>query len=240
MPARASHHGRVAATAGAAAVAAGLALAAPWQAAVAWAAASRLAYVLIVGSHLRAEDRGKGLGARLGPEEGWRAFRERARFLMHNDSLALVGACWATRGTIGGPAPPLVVSAAGVVLVVVGAGMKGWAAKTLGEGAYYWRGFFAPQEVRGRFRADGPYRWFRNPMYTVGYAHAYGAALVLQSLPGVALAGFSHACILAFHFVVEAPHTRKLKEDAASPPAEAPRGGPPRPPREPVGSRRGG
>jgi protein-S-isoprenylcysteine O-methyltransferase Ste14 len=244
MPAKAPHPVRAAATLASAAVSACLVVFSPWTLlSCAWAAATRLAYVFVVGAFLRAEERGRGLGARYGSEEGWRTFREWARFLMHSDSLALVAACVATRGTIRGGVPPAAVTGAGIVLFIVGAGMKYWAARTLGEGAYYWRSFFAPDETRGRFRADGPYRWFRNPMYTVGYAHAYGAALVFQSLPGLALAGFSHACILVFHFVIENPHTRRLKEEAPDGLAGADavaKGGAPTPaPRASVGARRG-
>jgi protein-S-isoprenylcysteine O-methyltransferase Ste14 len=56
----------------------------------------------------------------------------------------------------------------------------------------------------------GPYRYFRNPMYTIGNLHLAGLALAAASLPAFAAALFSHAAILAFNYVVERPHVRRL------------------------------
>jgi hypothetical protein len=47
-------------------------------------------------------------------------------------------------------------------------------------------------------------------MYTIGYLQTYALALILQSFPGIIAAGFSQAAILAFYFIVERPHFRRL------------------------------
>jgi protein-S-isoprenylcysteine O-methyltransferase Ste14 len=97
----------------------------------------------------------------------------------------------------------------GLVLIVIGLGTKLWAARTLGDDAYYWHNFFVR---RDHVPPDppGPYRYLSNPMYTVGYLHAYGFALLLGSLPGLGLALFDQAAILIFHRLVEQPHYRRL------------------------------
>ena len=56
----------------------------------------------------------------------------------------------------------------------------------------------------------GPYRWFRNPMYTVGYAHAYGFALAFLSWPGLLAALCDQVAILVFHLAVERPHVKAV------------------------------
>jgi hypothetical protein len=43
-------------------------------------------------------------------------------------------------------------------------------------------------------------------MYTVGYLHAYGFALVTGSWLGLLAAAFDQAAILVFHQLVEKPH----------------------------------
>src|ERR1051325_5449318 len=56
----------------------------------------------------------------------------------------------------------------------------------------------------------GPYRWLRNPMYTVGYVQTYGLALLVASLPGLVAAVFSQGAIVAFYRLVERPHYQRL------------------------------
>jgi hypothetical protein len=47
-------------------------------------------------------------------------------------------------------------------------------------------------------------------MYTVGYLHAYGFALMCGSLWGLAAAVFDQAAILVFQHFVERPHVARL------------------------------
>jgi protein-S-isoprenylcysteine O-methyltransferase Ste14 len=101
-----------------------------------------------------------------------------------------------------------------VLLIAAGISMKLWAAARLGAGAYYWENFF----VAGPFVAPdppGPYRYLRNPMYTVGYLHAYGFALACLSLPGLLAAAFDQGAILLFHHFVERPHFQRLTRSAS-------------------------
>jgi len=188
-------------------VAAALTLAAgsPWAAAILHALA-RLAYVFFVGVSLRRASR---LPAPFGweRERRWRTFRRVASLAMEYDAASFVALVLVTAGSLEPAVPVAWVRAFAVGLVALGAGCKLWAARTLGPGAYYWRDFFERPEVGGH-RATGPYRLFRNPMYTVGYAHAYGLALFFLSWPGLLAAVFDQAAILAFHGAVERPHVR--------------------------------
>ena len=169
--------------------------------------ASRLAYVLYVGCTLQREDRTGHLARRYGAEGGFRRFRRTAATFMNNDALSFIVMCVATRGTLSVGLDPRWTMGAGAVLVVVGVVTKLWAAATLGPAAYYWKNFFDPSG-RGVSKAAraGPYRFLKNPMYTVGYLPAYGLALVTGSLPGLVAALVAQAAILTFYRRVEKPH----------------------------------
>lgn len=173
----------------------------------AYAILSRLAYVLFVGGTLRREE-----GA--GPE-AFRRFRRRAAWVMNHDGFAFVLLCVVTRNSWALPFSTLTTLAVGGILAIIGAGTKLWAARTLGGDAYYWHNFFEPDAATGPV-VSGPYRFLSSPMYTVGYLHTYGLALMLRSFPGIIAAGFSQAAILAFYFIVERPHFRRLHNPRSS------------------------
>ena len=173
----------------------------------AYAILSRLAYVLFVGWTLRREE-----GA--GPD-AFRRFRPRAMWVMNHDGFAFVLLCVVTRNTWTLPFSPLATLVVGGLLAILGAGTKLWAARTLGGDAYYWHNFFEPDEAIGHV-TSGPYRFISSPMYTIGYLHTYGLALMLRSFPGLVAAVFSQVAILAFYFIVERPHFRRLHDPRSS------------------------
>jgi len=184
-----------------------LAAGSPWPAA-SWFVASRLSYIGYVGISLSAENR---RGARSGDRGAvWARFHSRASWMMDNDAVAFIALCLGTAGAFPPEIPMSSAIVAGSLLCVIGVGVKVWAAASLPVGGYYWRDFFLPPEPQALV-AEGPYRWISNPMYTVGYAHAYGLALALRSGPGLAAAAFAQASILLLHFLVERPHIRNLR-----------------------------
>jgi protein-S-isoprenylcysteine O-methyltransferase Ste14 len=186
----------------------------PWLA-VAWVVATRFAYVLYVGISLRAEDR----RAFRPPAEGdavWRRFRARASWIMDADAAALAALCIVTRDTLEIPLPRWVPLVVGAVLFVGGLAVKAWAERSLAPGAYFWRSFFVRTETAG-LSAKGPYRWLSDPMYTLGYAHAYGLAFALLSAPGLLAAAGAQALILALNHLVERRHVEELAKAGAEP-----------------------
>ena len=175
--------------------------------------ASRLAYVAGIGIALTQQQRHQVFTRRDGVEGGFRRFRRFAAILMSNDALSFVLLSAATRDTIGPGAPVLALAMAGLLLIVVGVSIRLWAAKQLGDAAYYWYNFFtAVDSVEPERR--GPYRFFKDPMYTLGYFHTYGIALFCASWPGLIAAVFDQAAILIFHRVVERPHFELLTKAA--------------------------
>jgi protein-S-isoprenylcysteine O-methyltransferase Ste14 len=166
-----------------------------------YAILSRMAYVLFVGGALRRKQR---------PPAAFPRFRRTAAIIMIHDAFAFIVLCVFTRDTLALPIPPAARIAAGAILALVGLGVKLWAARTLGADAYYWHNFFDPENARGPV-TTGPYRYLANPMYTVGYLHTYGLALITASLPGLIAAGFAQAAIIAFYLIVEKPHFEQLR-----------------------------
>ena len=169
---------------------------------IAWRLTSVLYLSVALSRERRREDR-EGAGARFA------RFSRIAAFNINNDAIALVVLCLATRGTLPLATDPWVAVAVGAALVALGLGIKFWAARSLGYRNYYCRDFFLPPE-RPEACRTGPYRFLRNPMYTVGYAHAYGLALVLGSWPGLVAALFDQASMLVFWALVERPHVNRL------------------------------
>src|SRR2546425_5970784 len=183
------------------------ALVAPADGILGYHLASRLAYVIGVGVALRQQERRQLFTRYAGVEAGFRRFRRIAATLMNNDALSFVLLCVVTRRT-GLPTAPALL-AVGVMLVLLGVWIKLWAARRLGSAAYYWHNFFAPDDSVAP-DPPGPYRFLRNPMYTLGYLQTYGLALVCGSLPGLVVATFDQAAILTFYHSVEKPHFESL------------------------------
>lgn len=183
-------------------------------AALAYALTSRLAYVVGVGTFLRRQERGRFTG-------GFPRFRRTAAALMANDGASFLLLCVATRGSLDVAVSNVVMIAAGSALVVLGLGVKLWARATLGTEAYYWHNFFEPPppETLAPPATAGPYRYLRNPMYSVGNVHLYGLALIAGSAPALAAAVFAHVAILAFYQVVERPHFERLTGQSRGNPA---------------------
>jgi protein-S-isoprenylcysteine O-methyltransferase Ste14 len=184
--------------------------------------ASRLAYVVGVGVALSRQDREQIFTRRDGVEAGFRRFRRMAATVMNNDGVSFVLLCFVTRQTI--HLAPAVLLTGGGALILLGVSTKLWAAARLGSAAYYWHNFFAPGELVAP-DPPGPYRYFKNPMYTVGNLHMYGAALVLGSLPGLVAAAFDQAAIMTFYRLVEKPHFDALTRRGPAGPTAVPAGG---------------
>jgi protein-S-isoprenylcysteine O-methyltransferase Ste14 len=178
--------------------------------AIAWFAVSRLIYMGYSAFTLRHAPRPEDGMSREARDAAWRRFSKRVSWLMDNDAVAICTLVVATSGTLDVGMRWPVAIAVGVALCAVGVSVKFWAGAHLPEGSYHWRDFFVPEETH--FSASGPYRFFANPMYTLGYAHAYGVALAWLSFPGLLAAAFAQATILALNAFVEQPHFRRTHD----------------------------
>lgn len=172
--------------------------------------ASRLTYVFWVGRALQREERTGHYARAFGEAAGFARFKRAAATVMNNDAVSFVVLCAVTHDTFPPGVSRVLLIFVGVLLTVVGLGMKLWARAAVGADRYYWRDFFGAAPAAAPAPVGGPYRYFRNPMYTVGNVHLAGLALAAASLPALGAALFSHAAILVFNHVVERPHVRRL------------------------------
>src|SRR5438034_224955 len=114
--------------------------------------ASRLAYVLYIGTMLRRQERSGYFTGRYGAEAGFRRFRRAAFLLMSNDAVSFVVLCLVSRRTLGQPSAAAI--AAGVLLLLVGIATTLWARATLGGGPAGRRRLLLAQLLRAS-RAGG-------------------------------------------------------------------------------------
>jgi hypothetical protein len=114
-------------------------------------------------------------------------------------SVSLMGREWA-HATI----------ALGVVLALGGTLVNVWATRVVGLDTYYYRDLFAGGST-GELSSAGPYRVFRNPMYGVGQASGYGAALVSLSPAGILATLLNQMTMYLFNELVERPHLARRR-----------------------------
>ena len=178
--------------------------------------AARTAYVVFTGLSLRAQAPRLGLQT---PEQGearYAAFHRQVLRFQNIDGCFSVTLAVATRGSWDLGVDAWVTWVGGVALVLIGLGFKGWAARTLGTDSYTWHDFFAPKPNFVPV-TSGPYRFLKDPMYTVGYLQIYGMALALCTWQGMAAAVYSQITILLMNQLVEKPHFKGLCTKAAQP-----------------------
>jgi protein-S-isoprenylcysteine O-methyltransferase Ste14 len=144
---------------------------------------------------------------RLGEERAFRTYETVAGLMFLNQGLGV--GCMAALHVPSWehvvPAPLFL--AAGVALFVIGLVVKLWATLTVGVDVYFFRDMFLGRPLAPACDG-GPYRFMRNPMYSVGQLQGYGYALLSGSIPGVVAAAAGHALIYAFYLAAERPFVR--------------------------------
>ena len=101
------------------------------------------------------------------------------------------------------------------ILFLIGFGCKFWATWLVGSDVYYYKDLFY-EKSHGEWCDKGIYKWFRNPMYGIGYLHSYSLAIIFGSYWGLAYAASCHVGIYIFHMIVEVPFIKRtyLTSDA--------------------------
>ena len=126
--------------------------------------------------------------------------------LLFAQRLSFVGLLYATARTAAGPFG-LVLTCAGVPLLLVGVGVSIWATKIVGLDTYHYRDLFmGPRYMSVELR--GPYAFLGNPMYGLGQLVAYGAALLALSPIGLVAAALNQVTLYLFNDTVEQPQLR--------------------------------
>lgn len=150
--------------------------------------------------------------ARLGEVRAFRAYETLVGLMFLNQGLG-VGCMSALHvHELEQLLPASLVLGAGVVLFSAGLLVKTWATLIAGVDTYYFRDIFLGRPWSTAC-GSGPYRFLKNPMYSVGQLQGYGYALLAGSFPGLLAAAAGHVLIYLFYFVAERPfvlqHYRK-------------------------------
>jgi len=145
----------------------------------------------------------------------WLRFKKRASLIINADGLTLFLVMVFSATSLQLPASFKWTFAIGTILSVVGVGVKLAAYRVVGAKGYYWYNFFCDGDER-EYAARGVYKYMDNPMYTLGYLHAFGLALIFRSLWGLAFSLFDWAVIWAFYYYFESQHTRFHREQVTS------------------------
>ncbi|PXF48259.1 Phosphatidylethanolamine N-methyltransferase [Gracilariopsis chorda] len=140
----------------------------------------------------------------------WIAFRALSMVILTNDGFSyflLAISCFNPFHT--SPLWQLAVCIPlGLAFFILSFWSKGAAHHVLGDFAWYWGDFFFTVDADLKF--DGVFELFPHPMYTVGYAAYYGAALICRSYTLLALSLLAHIAQLVFLALVEEPHIQKI------------------------------
>jgi len=169
--------------------------------------------ILTLGTPLK-----RRLTTRFGEEKAYRVYEVVIGLVFLNQGFSQGVLLLAYPGTLSVPLPLWVTSVIGVLLFVVGYIFKLWAAHRVGMDTYYCRDMFLDRRIDHPdptgLVTSGPYRYFKNPMYGIGYAQGYGCALLSRSLEGLLVALLFHASIYVFYNVAERPFMQRVyKQD---------------------------
>lgn len=168
-------------------------------------AAFRLAYFIYIGMRLQARQ-SSATHATEDPYQEWLRFKRKASFILNADGLTLVIVVLLSAGTLPVHASIVWTTVVGFVLMCAGVVVKLAAYRVVGSKGYYWYNFFCDDDKR-RYVTRGVYKYLDNPMYTLGYLHAFGFALTFRSLWGLVFALFDVMVLWVFHLRFERPHT---------------------------------
>lgn len=174
-------------------------------------AALRLAYFFYIGFTLRARH-SQGTSLSEDSYGVWLSFKKKASFILNADGLTLAMVAVLSAGSLPIRASFTWTLVFGVVLTLIGVGVKVAAYRVVGIKGYYWYNFFCRDGER-EYVARGIYQYLDNPMYTLGYLHAFGFALIFRSMWGLVFAGFDVLVLWAFHLCFERPHTRFYRQE---------------------------
>ena len=171
----------------------------------------RLAYFFYIGMRLRAQvSNPRPPGEQ--PHSAWLGFKRKASIILNADGVSLVAVVLLSAGSLSLQASRSLTTVIGLVLICAGVAVKAAAYRVVGIKGYYWYNFFCGHSER-EYLSRGVYKYLDNPMYTVGYLHAFGFALLFRSAWGLLFALFDVLVLWAFHTCFEKPHTRLYREE---------------------------
>jgi protein-S-isoprenylcysteine O-methyltransferase Ste14 len=167
--------------------------------------AFRLGYLFYIGLALRSAQRLRDADPAI-RHARWLVFKKRATVVFTGDVVSTGVFLVVTAGTLPDYVPLQYTIVIGIIFTIVGLATKLAACRAIGTKGFYCYNFFCSDEER-KYVARGIYKYLDNPMYGLGYLHAFGFPLLFRSSWGLAFALFDWLIIWVFYFVFERQHT---------------------------------
>ena len=102
-----------------------------------------------------------------------------------------------------------ILSLVSYVFTIIGLVINTWSFLLIKRETYYYLDMYYGRFLVP-FKRVGPYKWFKNPMYSIGQLPAYGIAVAVGSLPGLILTIGNQICSYLFYYLFELPHINKI------------------------------
>lgn len=165
----------------------------------------RLAYIFYIGLSIRAAQRRTKSDPAIRYAR-WLRFKKRTSLVFFGDMASTAAILALTAGSLPDYLPYEYALIVGIIFTIIGVAVKIAASRAIGVKGFYYYNFFCNEQDR-EYHARGIYRSLDNPMYGLGYLHAFGFPLIFCSSWGLVSAAFDWAIIWVFYLVFERPHT---------------------------------
>jgi protein-S-isoprenylcysteine O-methyltransferase Ste14 len=150
--------------------------------------------------------------SRFGETKGWNIYEIATAVLFWQRGLSFGYMLDATQGSIfhvfallDTQTVKVILTSFGVILSAIGLWINISATMIIGIDTYYYKDLFL-RRILTPFQVAGPYRYFSNPMYGIGQASGYGAALMVGSLEGLLATLMNQVMMYVFYYAIEKPH----------------------------------
>lgn len=153
----------------------------------------------------------KGMIAKYGEAKAWDRYELMTSVMFFQRGLCFGLLIHVSEGSITAwsAIAPIWYIGAGAIFAVIGLWINVAACQVIGIDTYFYKDLFLGRPV-GDFKVEGPYKYFRNPMYGVGQLSAYGTALMAGSTIGLLATLMNQVIMYVFYYRIERLHIQSL------------------------------
>ena len=146
---------------------------------------------------------------KFGEERGYLIFEGILGFIFFNNGASITYIATTTSGNLLQFIPREILFIIVGAMLIVGFGIKLFAAKATSIDIYYWKDMFLGRKI-SNFVTSGPYKYFKNPMYGVGQLQAYAAAVWCGSIFGLLIAAVNQILVFSFYYLEEKKFIKRV------------------------------